>query len=388
MKWLGKAVYATMMCATGSWGASWHDGAGDLRIPIHVGTQGTARTAATVDVKVDYGEENARSLRVVEVDADGTIIDDATPFQFNENPKTPGQGDLVLLLTGQTPANATRSYYVYFGARPSPTVKPLIFVREDANDEGQAAFEIKTPSATLFYQKAGAGFSSVLDADGRDWVSFHPGNDSGPKNSGSADKFRGIPNMGHPTGYMHPGFDQSRSRLLSNGPLKATILSESKDGKWHGKWEITPTFARMTVLKTDAPYWFLYEGTPGGKCDPESDSWTRSDAKRGPLNEGWQSPKGGVRWAAFTDGASKRSIVFARHEDHGEPASHWLMNEEMTVFGFGRAGRKAIKKIEIVPQQFTFALIDAGNHKSIDAAIASAIDDFDISIGKVESRPE
>ncbi len=47
-----------------------------------------------------------------------------------------------------------------------------VSIKEGIMDEGQECFVIKTPSATYYYQKAAGGFSSMVDPDGNDWISF------------------------------------------------------------------------------------------------------------------------------------------------------------------------------------------------------------------------
>jgi hypothetical protein len=39
-------------------------------------------------------------------------------------------------------------------------------------DEGQECFEIMLENATLYYQKEAGGFSSIIDTEGNDWISF------------------------------------------------------------------------------------------------------------------------------------------------------------------------------------------------------------------------
>ena len=55
---------------------------------------------------------------------------------------------------------------------PHPAAGAVVIT--DDIDEGLACFKIVTESATYFYDKAGAGFTSILDRDGIDWINFHP----------------------------------------------------------------------------------------------------------------------------------------------------------------------------------------------------------------------
>ena len=72
----------------------------------------------------------------------------------------------------------------------------------------------------LYYDVDGGGFSSIVDVDGNDWISWN-------SSAGSAGQFRGVPNLVYPEGYMHPGYGGVTSTLVSAGPLEATIRSVS-----------------------------------------------------------------------------------------------------------------------------------------------------------------
>ena len=143
---------------------------------------------------------------------------------------------------------------------PNVQIALMVTLVDGVEDEGQESYQVITPGATWFYHKLGAGFSSLLDRDGLDWLGYRP-------QGGSDGKYRGIPNLVHPEGYFHPGGTKCTTHVLARGPLKATFQSQSNDGKWAVRWDVFPTFAWLTVLKVAHPYWFLYEGTPGGKID-------------------------------------------------------------------------------------------------------------------------
>ena len=70
------------------------------------------------------------------------------------------------------------------------SVHPQVTVA-DTTDEGQECFRITTPTAVYYYQKEGCGFSSILDRDGNDWVSY---DDDFPNSAQGG--YRGIPNLG------------------------------------------------------------------------------------------------------------------------------------------------------------------------------------------------
>jgi len=273
--------------------AGWWDARWPYRVGVDVAATGYARHDKVVDVAINFtdlltaagqeGKFDPDSLRVLEVDGN-TVVDEAVPFQFdrasNYNPNTNAAGTLVLLLTGATAADATRHYHVYFdvtgGDYIAPEFTERVVVANITDAYGFAAFRITTDAGRYVYHKTGGGFSSLIDADDRDWISWN----TTPKAAGD---FRGIPNMVHPTdgGFFHPGRNNVNSSLSQRGPLKATIRSSSTDGLWTTQWELYPDSARLTVVKvaTGKAYYLLYEGTPGGTLDLATDLVVRSDGK-------------------------------------------------------------------------------------------------------------
>ena len=67
--------------------------------------------------------------------------------------------------------------------------------------------------------------------------------------------------MVHPNdgGYFHPGRNSVSTAVIHDGPLRASFRSSSNNGGWQVQWDVFPDYARMTVLKVAANYWFLYE---------------------------------------------------------------------------------------------------------------------------------
>lgn len=53
-------------------------------------------------------------------------------------------------------------------------------------------YKTETQAAVHFLEKEGAGFSSIVDSDGNDWIGFHP--ESGTEAGGG---YRGFPNTIH-----------------------------------------------------------------------------------------------------------------------------------------------------------------------------------------------
>ncbi|UCD49818.1 MAG: hypothetical protein JSW27_20100, partial [Phycisphaerales bacterium] len=303
------------------------------------------------------------------------------------------RGTLTFVMAGQTPVGAERRFYVYFGLRgyvkPPSVVVPLhsVSVSVVPDHEGQESFCIRTAKGTYYYHKLGAGFASLEGQDGNDWLGYHPG--VGPESgSGSGGKYRGAPNMGYPEGYCHPGETVSDSRIVAEGPIKVSIESKSNDGKMHCRWDIFPGFARMTVLQMRPPYWFLYEGTPGGKLDMDGDLCVRPAGEgyiKTMVSEKWEGDipaSGGIEWLCFADSDVQRCLYVVHHEDDEETDSYWPMNQEMTVFGFGRLGLK--KFIEGVPRHFTVGLCDHIEPNQVHAIINSVCQPLSVLLGPVE----
>ena len=217
----------------------------------------------------------------------------------------------------------------------------------DYNDRPH--FKITTRSATYYYDIAGGGFSSILDPAGNDWVAYQrePWDQYPPS---AASSYRGVPNFvfrSDDSGAGHPGHDRCTSRIT--GRNKIHTVSNS------GKWAWTVTFykdcARFDMIKTDPdhPYWFLYEGPPGGTYRPRTTYWATDvsdpsyvvhDHYKGDDHEAYH------QYMMFGEDSSEYSLFMAQ----AEPDTHidhisYLGNEEigavqssdgMVVAGLGR----------------------------------------------------
>ena len=376
----------------------WLDQTLKYRVPIRVKAAGYERFDKPVEVEMNFSQllkriEKAekldvQSIRVVEVDTSGKIINRSVIFQFDKahdfNPRTNIKGIITFLADGTTYAKSTRIFHIYFNSANKANsllfYEPLIRLIETVNYQGQDSFKIETQNATYYYHKQGAGFARIEDKDGNDWLGYHPG-------GGPAGEYRGIPNMGHPEGYCHPGNTVSNSKIVSSGPIKVSIFSKSNDGKMECIWDIFPTYARLTVLKMRKPYWFLYEGTPGGKLDEDTDYCIRPNVLNGnrtPAKVKWDKditvPGHLGEWLCFGD--DNKAIHLVHHEDDEAIDSYWPMQGEMTVFGFGRKGLH--KFMEIVPAHFTLGLCEYSSSSELSKIVCSAYSPMVIEVGNPE----
>ncbi|WP_127583263.1 hypothetical protein [Paenibacillus koleovorans] len=341
-----------------------------FRIKLQVPSLGIGRVPqiAELSVTIDHGGPplprsegatlNPDSIVIAETDAEGRCLRSDVIFQWSQHAYGVADANTGALLIWMPPSQDTdtpRYYHLYYNTCGESFVpvmaQKLVTVDDNIMDEGQECFRISSEFLTYYYQKQAAGFSSVLDREGRDWIGYRPG-------GGPAGEFRGIPNMVHPEGQFHPGAEGAASRIIEQGPLKISLLSETLDGKWACRWDLFPSHARMSVLRAGHPYWFLYEGTPGGRFDVEQFEVVRSPGVWSKGEDRWTERLAGEKWVYFKEFELGRSLFVIHHDDDGSTDSYWPMNGQMTVFGFGRSGLD--KSIEGLAT-FTFGLSELEN---------------------------
>jgi hypothetical protein len=385
--WLSNGTYQA--------NGAWLEQGCQYRVPVRVYASGYERVDKPVEVEMNFtqlfrqidkrGRFDSKSIRVTEVDASGEIINRSVRFQFDKDPdfdpKTNAKGKITFMADGNTHCDSTRIFHVYFSnaeaAHTPPFFTPLVCLTDKVEYQGQESFKIEAQNATYYYHKQGAGFARIEDKDGNDWLGYRPG-------GGPAGQYRGIPNMGHPDGYCHPGNTVSNSKIISDGPIKVGIYSWSDDGKMECIWDVFPTYARLTVLKMRKPYWFLYEGTPGGELDEDSDYCiipNTPNGKRTLAKMKWDGdisvPGHSGEWLCFGDG--NRAIYLIHHEDDEAIDSYWPMQGQMTVFGFGRKGLH--KFMEIEPAHFTIGLCKYSSFAELNKIVNSAYSPMVIEVG-------
>ena len=140
--------------------------------------------------------------------------------------------------------------------------------RAETTYEDRPHYLVKTPTATYYLDRAGGGLSRLIDTLGNDWIGYRTEPwDRYPASAASA--YRGLPNLvfgGKQGGAGHPGHDRMTSALTGENEITSTTT----DGAWRWVWTFQEKGATLTVTDTppEAKYWFLYEGTPGGRWDP------------------------------------------------------------------------------------------------------------------------
>jgi hypothetical protein len=242
-------------------------------------------------------------------------------------------------------------------------------------------FRVETPTATYLYGKQGAGFASILDVEGNDWISYQHGNKA-------AGEYRGLPKSGQPTKFFHCGYGFGQytnenpyvSEVTQQLPGHVRIHSETRDGKFACDWDFYATHATMTLTKIgQEKYWFLYEGTPGGKLESDRDYVVRPGNRKTFLNDPWLD---NVPWVYFGASESKSSFFLIDHQNDPGPESYvsWPYTKDsagsfhdMTVFGFGRPGwqdpAQHTPPLEVLPARFSIGFAETRDYTEVETAI-------------------
>ena len=386
----------TLAGAAPWWNTQW-----PYRVEVQVGAAGYARTDQVVEAGINFttllaglgvtGAFAPDSVRVVEANGAGAVTDDHIRYQFDGvssyEPTTNADGQVVFEMEGATAANQTRRYFVYFGLTTNG-IPPFeqdwrIDTINNIIDEGQSSYKIESPGGTWFLQKAAGGFSSLLDANGNDWLSYNSA-------AGAAGRFRGIPNMVYPEGDLHPGTNLSSTTLRGNGPLRATLQTNTLDDRFGVRWDIYPTHATATITKALAPYWFLYEGTPGGSLQGGGNDYIyRSDGAVNNTGVAWNPQKDipGKEWLYFADTALNRALYVVHHEDDNAfeyYSPQGTAPNQMTVFGFGRTTEGPL--LTRGNQHFTVGLIDSLNPGTVEAQIDRATKPLNLYVAYAQNQ--
>ncbi|MBT4822595.1 MAG: PQQ-binding-like beta-propeller repeat protein [Lentisphaerae bacterium] len=250
-----------------------------------------------------------------------------------------------------------------------PKTQPISHTRgsveltELADWQGQPSYRIETEMGTAVYHRQGAGFASLLDRDGNDWISFRP-------TGGAAGSYRGIPNLPIQAGGFHPGATTCKTTAGTSTPDRVVLNSRTDDGKWSGRWTIMSEIAVFDLAQTALPYWFLYEGTPGGTYD-ETQTWMMdSTGRRQYGTKRWERRLPEPRWLCFGTNTSPRVLFLADLTPRPRETtdSFWSMQKNMTVFGFGRALSRNEGRwhhLKQTPARFAVGFVESTDHAEI-----------------------
>jgi len=363
----------------------WHDAQRRYRIKLTIAPNSSVASGKAIEVSLNFiqllsqagqsGTVNLNSLRLIEVNSQGGITNGSVPFQFDNSSESSGK---LIFLVSDIAASNTKNYYLYFDVGSSftkPSFTPQVSLMDNVNYQGQSSYKLTTTSGTYYYHKDGAGFAGMMDKDNVDWISYRP-------TGGSAGDFRGIPNMVHPEGFFHPGSTGSTSQIVSQGPLKITI--RSTNGNWVGMWEVYPFFARMTLSSTAHAYWFLYEGTPNGGFNPNTNFMILSSGERFTGGQTWTKDLPSPEWIYFSDTLKNRALFLSHLEDDSQIDSYKPMQNNMTIFGFGRDG--TAKHLTTTPARFLIGFIETNVHTNASVIINSYSQNVSSMVSPVEIR--
>jgi hypothetical protein len=238
---------------------------------------------------------------------------------------------------------------------------------------------IETPVATYLYGKRGAGFASILDPEGHDWISYRHGGKA-------LGEYRGLPKCGQPVKYFHCGY--GFGQYTNNNPFTTTwqqlkpdhtrVHSETRDGAAACDWDFFATHATMTLLKIPGRYWFIYEGTPGGALNVKEDFVVRPGGKRTALSDAWLDD---VPWMLFEAQKTPFGLLLVAHQPSApvsyvswpyKPDSDGGVNQ-MTVAGFGRPAWQDPKQhtppLEKLPAKFSIAITRGADEAAVKTLI-------------------
>lgn len=223
---------------------------------------------------------------------------------------------------------------------------------------------IKTANATYYLEKNGGGLSSMVDADGVDWLGFHSA-------SGSAHKgeYRGFPNAIHKQdgSYFHAmnaKTDSSICKVLQQTDQHIRIGVTSKNKQWEALWDFYPDRCDFTMQKISPGhhYWVQYEGVPGGDMDTTDYWYCSADTGRHEITEHYEGDLPSPEWIAFGDQSSTRTFFMLHHTDDEHP-DNYEDRADMTVFAFGREQKN---KFLNTKQKFSIGFVESTKYIDIE----------------------
>ncbi|MFK8023724.1 MAG: PKD domain-containing protein [Ilumatobacter sp.] len=367
----------------------WAGGTRPFRVSLTVAAGGHDRTATDASAVLDVADLFAAigatdpsidpaSIRVVRVDvAGGEVLDSEVVFQFDPVAGSGTAGELLVRIDAAA-AGSTQVFDVYFdrvgGDYTSPTFGDAVVVSA-ATDEQRPSTRFATPAGEWYFDPAGGGFSSLVDLDARDWIGWNTA-------AGSSGEFRGIPNAVFPDRFFRPGADGHTSVVVADGPLRATIETTSPDGRYLSRWDVYGDRAEMEMVQADGPYWFLYEGTPGGSFNGAKDRLWRPDGSSITVNQSFLGDLLGEEWVYFSDPFVDRSLMVAHVDNDDIDDRYFSLGGNMTVFGFGRGDN--LEPRLTTPERFVVGLLDGADFTVNSARIRGHVAPMAVGIGGLE----
>lgn len=366
---------------TNWWHESW-----SYRSPIALSSNTGSDTLIKISFNLKTLQQQAnltkpvqlQSLRVIDQQSQSILTS-----QVMSSNATTGATELLVYIPGQFSATLPFLYFdTHQGATPLPQIPSLITHQTEANHQGQEALMIETPRATYAFQTKAGGLASLIDKENKDWISFN-------RTAGSAGMYRGIPNLVHPGDIFHPGHSNADTTITKTGPLFIELKSTALSGAWETIWYFYPTSAHLKVTKTpaSAKYWFLYEGTPGGSISSTAGAMDKYVLSNGTSSNITATKEGDLpdpEWLYFQDHALNRSLFFLHHQADAHPDRYSLMDNNMTVFGFGRG--TGTTKYLTGTNSFTFGLVENKQHEIVSQAVASHLNQLTGQLGNIENN--
>lgn len=347
-------------------------------VDFQVHRDSSTRLEGFASVALDLPQEYHVRARLVELDSRGAVLREQVPFQIDPAypPITP---DLLhFWMPPDLAAPKPRHFRLCFDANPTPGIKTTSKVSLDEMDfAGQPAYYIQTLSAAYMLHLENGGLASLVDLKGNDWITYSTA-------AGSAGAYRGIPNIKHPDGYLHPGKTNAQCFLLSDGPLCCQIYVRTLDKQCEALWLFTPQYAQLTLLRIPTPYWFLYEGTPGGALDEDEGYIVRSNGVKTPAGTRWDDILD-PGWLYFGSTKSRQVLCFSQQEVERKTSSYWPMEKNMTVFGFGR--QKLEHYLEKCPAQYRIALLEAGDFQYVQDQVHNVMEPVQVNQITADQEP-
>ena len=315
---------------------------------------------------VDVDKEHHLGTRLVDMDGDGDLdIIGAAWDNFSDVHYWENRLDNPNFQTEGYPLEKSKDQNL---SRKVDTVEVHILQN---NRLGRPHFKVKTPEASYFVDIKSGGISSIVDEEGRDWVNFRGDVNKSEYPSSAENSYRGIPNIvyGQPddNGAGHPGFDRGKTVQTSENSL----VFNSDQNTWSWKYTFFEDHVMFELLKKPeaSAYWFLYEGTPGGKYDHKTMTYGMKGVL--PQNDlpdfaAGSSKENDVDWYYFGKNEVERTFFLSSNPNKpmtnlvgflGISSKGLESKDGMVVFGFGR--KKGAIPTLTKPRKFIFGFFNA-----------------------------